>query len=44
VALLNLLFPANILYFPLLGWMMVFVAVASNFTALQRLYLAYQEV
>jgi hypothetical protein len=28
----------------LLGWMMVFVALASNFTALQRFYLVYHQV
>jgi len=44
VALLNLIFPANIIWFPLLGWMMVFVAIASNITALQRFYLAYREI
>lgn len=44
VASLNLLFPENIVYFPLLGWMMVFVAVVSNITALQRFYLAYRQV
>lgn len=44
VALLNLIFPENIIWFPLLGWMMVFVAIASNITALQRFYLAYREI
>jgi archaetidylinositol phosphate synthase len=44
VALLNLVFPQTIIWFPLLGWMMVFVAIASNITALQRFYLAYREI
>jgi CDP-diacylglycerol---glycerol-3-phosphate 3-phosphatidyltransferase len=44
VALLNLIFPANIIWFPLLGWMMVFVAIVSNITALQRFYLSYREI
>jgi CDP-diacylglycerol--glycerol-3-phosphate 3-phosphatidyltransferase len=44
VALLSLAFPENMIWFPLLGWMMVFVAVASNITALQRFYIAYREV
>ncbi|MEI7827386.1 MAG: CDP-alcohol phosphatidyltransferase family protein [Euryarchaeota archaeon] len=44
VALLNVIFPENIIWFPLLGWMMVFVAIASNITALQRFYLAYREI
>jgi len=43
VALLSLVFPENIIWFPLLGWMMVFVALASNFTALQRFYLVYHQ-
>ena len=44
VALLNLIFPTNIIWFPLLGWMMVFVAIVSNITALQRFYLSYREI
>jgi archaetidylinositol phosphate synthase len=44
VALLSLIFPENVIWFPLLGWMMVFVALASNFTALQRFYLVYHQV
>jgi CDP-diacylglycerol--glycerol-3-phosphate 3-phosphatidyltransferase len=44
VALLNLIFPGNIIWFPLLGWMMVFVAIVSNITALQRFYLSYREI
>ncbi|MGA7076234.1 MAG: CDP-alcohol phosphatidyltransferase family protein [Halobacteriota archaeon] len=44
VASFNLIFPENIIWFPLLGWMMVFVAIASNITALQRFYLAYREI
>ena len=44
VTIATVLFPANIVWFPLLGWMMVTLAVASNLTALQRFYLAYQEL
>ena len=44
VALLSLVFPQTIIWYPLLGWMMVFVAIASNITALQRFYLAYREI
>jgi phosphatidylglycerophosphate synthase len=44
VALLSLIFPENIIWFPLLGWMMVFVALASNFTALQRFYSVYLQL
>ena len=44
ITIANMLFPANIIWFPLLGWMMVVLAVASNVTALQRFYLAYQEL
>jgi len=44
VTIATVLFPANIVWFPLLGWMMVALAVASNLTALQRFYLAYQEL
>jgi len=44
IALLSLVVPEAIVWFPLLGWMMVFVAIASNITALQRFYLAYREI
>jgi phosphatidylglycerophosphate synthase len=44
IALFSLAVPETIIWFPLLGWMMVFVAIASNFTALQRFYLAYREI
>jgi phosphatidylglycerophosphate synthase len=44
IALLSLVVPEAIIWFPLLGWMMVFVAIASNITALQRFYLAYREI
>jgi archaetidylinositol phosphate synthase len=44
VALLSLVFSETIIWFSLLGWMMVFVAIASNITALQRFYLAYREI
>jgi phosphatidylglycerophosphate synthase len=44
VTIATILFPVNIVWFPLLGWMMVALAVASNVTALQRFYLAYQEL
>ncbi|MDD1720701.1 MAG: CDP-alcohol phosphatidyltransferase family protein [Euryarchaeota archaeon] len=44
VAILNAIYPAPIIWFPLLGWMMLVLAVASNFTALQRFYLAYKEL
>jgi phosphatidylglycerophosphate synthase len=44
VALFSLAFSETIIWFPLLGWMMVFVAIASNITALQRFYLAYREI
>ena len=44
VALLSLIYPEDVLWFPLLGWMMVVVAVASNFTALQRFYSAYRQL
>jgi CDP-diacylglycerol--glycerol-3-phosphate 3-phosphatidyltransferase len=44
VALFSLAIPETIIWFPLLGWMMVFVAVASNITALQRFYIAYREI
>lgn len=43
VALLSIIFPENLIWFPLLGWMMVFVALASNFTALQRFYRVYHQ-
>jgi phosphatidylglycerophosphate synthase len=42
VALLNLIYPQNIVWFPLLGWMMVVVAIVSNITTLQRFYFAYR--
>jgi len=44
IALLSLVVPEAIIWFPLLGWMMVFVAIASNITALQRFYFAYREI
>lgn len=44
VALFSLVFSETIIWFSLLGWMMVFVAIASNITALQRFYLAYREI
>jgi len=44
IALFSLVVPETIIWFPLLGWMMVFVAIASNVTALQRFYLAYREI
>jgi archaetidylinositol phosphate synthase len=44
IALFSLVVPETIIWFPLLGWMMVFVAIASNITALQRFYLAYREI
>ncbi len=44
IALLSLAVPVTIIWFPLLGWMMVFVAIVSNITALQRFYLAYREI
>jgi len=44
VTIATILFPANIVWFPLLGWMMVALAVASNVTALQRFYLVYREL
>jgi phosphatidylglycerophosphate synthase len=44
VALFSLGVSETIIWFPLLGWMMVFVAIASNITALQRFYLAYREI
>src|SRR5665647_117133 len=44
VTLLSLGVPETIIWFPLLGWMMVFVAIVSNITALQRFYLAYREI
>ncbi len=44
VAILNAIYPAPLIWFPLLGWMMLFLAIASNFTALQRFYLAYREL
>jgi phosphatidylglycerophosphate synthase len=44
IALFSLAVPETIIWFPLLGWMMVFVAIASNVTALQRFYLAYREI
>lgn len=44
VTLLSLGVPETIIWFPLLGWMMVFVAIVSNITALQRFYLAYHEI
>ncbi len=44
IAILNVIYPAPIIWFPLLGWMMLVLAVASNFTALQRFYLAYKEL
>jgi phosphatidylglycerophosphate synthase len=43
-ALFSLVFSETIIWFSLLGWMMVFVAIASNITALQRFYLAYREI
>jgi phosphatidylglycerophosphate synthase len=44
VALFSLVFSETIIWFSFLGWMMVFVAIASNITALQRFYLAYREI
>jgi phosphatidylglycerophosphate synthase len=44
VALFSLVFSETIIWFSLLGWMMVFVAIASNITALQRFYFAYREI
>ncbi|MGZ5520678.1 MAG: CDP-alcohol phosphatidyltransferase family protein [Halobacteriota archaeon] len=44
VALFSLVFSETIIWFSLLGWMMVFVAIASNITALQRFYLGYREI
>jgi len=44
VTLFSLVFSETIIWFSLLGWMMVFVAIASNITALQRFYLAYREI
>ena len=44
VSAFSLVFPENIVWFPLLGWMMVFIAFASNFTALQRFYATYRRL
>lgn len=35
-SILNFIYPHRILYFPVLGWFMVLIAILSNFTALQR--------
>ncbi len=44
VGILNAIYPASIVWFPLLGWMMLALAIASNFTALQRFYFLYKEL
>jgi phosphatidylglycerophosphate synthase len=44
VGTLNIIYPLNIIWFPLLGWMMIVFAVISNFTALQRFYYALREL
>ncbi len=44
VTILNAIYPASLVWFPLLGWMMLVLAIASNFTALQRFYLAYKQL
>ncbi len=44
VGTLNIIYPLNIIWFPLLGWMMIAFAVISNFTALQRFYYALREL
>jgi len=44
VGVLNIIYPAKIVWFPLLGWMMVVFAVISNFTALQRFHAALHEL
>ncbi len=44
VGILNAIYAAPIIWFPLLGWLMLALAIASNFTALQRFYLVYKEL
>jgi phosphatidylglycerophosphate synthase len=44
IGTLNIIYPLNIIWFPLLGWMMIAFAVISNFTALQRFYYALREL
>jgi archaetidylinositol phosphate synthase len=44
VGALNIIYPSNIIWFPLLGWMMITFAVISHFTALQRFYHALREL
>lgn len=44
VGTLNVIYPFTIIWFPLLGWMMIGFAVISNFTALQRFYYTLREL